>query len=495
MVIYEYENHYHKWRDIMRKIVLSTLLIFTLVFNVVFAAPPAHFKGKDVKYIFPHAVTKDGLLPIEGKITATDYASILKSINNVQDNNLALRSKVASYYVELAKTTQNLFFNEDGSIVSSYDYTDNEYHNQNKTDIASIAQMSIAFYDAYVNNVKFNYGLSYKSTLNNLERYIKTAKKAERRTAKYKKAVADLARYKKIVQNAATFQKNVKDLSYKNALSTSSYVLNNLYKEGKFYNDPSLQSINYGTMGNGLLALNVQWNLSGTSDKQRLTQIAKEVYDYINASYDEEYDVFVFSGDRQNVKFDLKDFGMFLWGAKELSTILIQNGYGIEAANLMLKTTKMVNKVIVKDVTYKNEGIAREIAVVNGVVSASRDEINTGRLHQFLYGFMKWNESQFTSFIGVHSKNVMLAKNMLINSIKNHIDAFAIIHDTKFTDVTIKNDAKEIPYIAWFMVTADYFAENHKHHLSKEENDLIQRAIQKNYDFLMNKVLTLGKNM
>ncbi|KRQ87795.1 hypothetical protein ABG79_00600 [Caloramator mitchellensis] len=473
----------------MKKVLISTLLIFVLLFNVAFAATPAHFMATEGKYIFPHAVTKDGSDWYEGKITATDYAVIISALNNIQNNNSTYATKVANTYIDLVKATGGLFINEDGSVVSGYDYSNNEYHNQNKTDIASVSQMSLAFYNAYKNNSKFNYGVFHRSHMASLQKYINSAKKSERKTKKYKNAVAELAKLNKMSAEAAKYQKAAKDLALKNAQATSNYVLNNLYKEGKFYNDSTLQSINYSTMGNGLLALSVQWNLADSTKKQSLKPLAKAAYDFIYSTFDSDYNVFVLSGDRANVKFDLKDFGTFLWGAKELSDILIQSGYRTEAAEIMLQTNKMIEKVLVKGVTYRTEGIAREIQVVNGTVSASKDEINVGRLHQFLYGFMKWNESKFTDFIGTHAENVMFIKNMVIYSAKNHVDAYAAIHDTKFSDVSIKNDAKETPYIAWFIVNADYILENHKHHLSKSETATLENAVLKNYNFLMNKIL------
>ncbi|KXG74279.1 hypothetical protein [Thermotalea metallivorans] len=438
----------------MKKIVISLILILAMLSNVAMALESTYstFDASILQNAFPHTVSKDGKLIVEGKLTATDYASILFALSNIQDNNENIKNRIANTYTSYILTSEFLFLKPDGSVLPAYDHKDGKFVPNTKLDIASVAQFSAAFYDALQNRDKFNANPWYTET-------------------SQQKAL-------------------------KHAQSTSKYVLGHLYESGKFYNEPSKATIDIKSMGNGLLAFNALWNLEkDTAHRQHYIAVSKEIYDFMAASWNGAYGVYAFDGNSDKVKFDLRDFGLFLWGSKELAQILAEGGYGYEALEIMKNTHKMLTTALVKDVTYKPEGIVREIQIDKGVAQATKDEINTGRLYTFLYGLEKWNESPFATLIGIRNQNIHFIKDMVIYSIRNHMDDYGLIHDTKFSDVSVKNGAKETPYLAWYMVAADYVLENYTKFLTDAEYALIEKSIQQNYDFLMNSIYMSGKKL
>lgn len=440
----------------MRKILLASLLSAMIFSNTVVAnsiqSSYATFKASRLQNAFPHTLSKDGGLIVEGKLTATDYASVLFALSNLQNNNREMQNRISNTYIGYVLTSEFLFVKPDGAVISTYDYKDGEFVPNNKIDIAAASQYSVAFYDAYKNNNKFN------------------------ATAYYQKTTKEKAAY--------------------HAYNTSKYVLDNMYKSGKFYDDAKKEKIDYKTMANGLISFNVHWNLE-KANKQQLALTAKEIYDTMNSAWNEQYKVFDFTGDGTKVKFDLRDFGLLLWGTKDLSSILAENGYGYEALQLMKNTDQMVQNILSNKEVCKKEGLIREIEIINGTAAGvkDKDEVNTGRLHTFLYAFTKWNESPFTQLIGTQTKNYKFIKDMVLYSVNNHMDEFAIIHDTRFSDPSVKDATKETPYLTWFMINADYFVENHKIHLSQQEAKEINNAIEKNYNFLMKNIFQSGKSM
>ncbi len=440
----------------MRKLFLSFLLSMTLFSNTVFAnsihSDYSAFDAKRLQSAFPHTLSKDGSLLIEEKLTATDYASILFALTNIQDNSPELKRKISDTFTGYILTSEFLFINPDGSVISAYDYKEGKYVPTGKTDISSLTQYSIAFHSALNNTEKFNTNPAY--------------------------------------------QKKVAAAAFKHAYNTSNYVWSHMYENGKFFEDAKKEKVDYKTMANGLLSYNVLFETEKNSKrKNQLAASSKEIYDTLNASWNEKYRVFDFNGDGSKVKFDLRDFGLFLWGTSELAEILAANGYGYEALTLMTRTEKMINTVLVDQATYKNEGIAREIEVIKGAAAASRDEINTGRLYTFLYGYTKWSEHPFAKVIGIQNKNLHFIRNMMMYGVKNHMDEFAVIHDTLFTNPSVRNDAKETPYLTWFMTTADYVVEAHKSHFSAEEIKQINHSIEKNYTFLIHNIYQSGKSI
>lgn len=437
----------------MKKILLASLLSVSLFSQVAFASSiySSHtaFKANRLQNAFPHTVSKDGGLLLEEKLTATDYASILFSLTNIQNNNSSLKSKIANTFTGYTLASEFLFVKPDGSVISAYDYKDGEYIPNNKVDIASVTQYSMSFNNMIKNIDKFNANANY--------------------------------------------QNKVQETALKYAYHTSDYVLNNMYQNGKFFDDVKKEKSDYKTMANGLISFSILWDLEKDPvRKQQLTAAAKDIYDTLNTTWKSSYNVFDFTGDGSKVKFDLRDFGLFLWGASELSSILSEIDYGYEALNVMINTDKMLKTSLVDNVTLKREGIAREIEITQGIASAAKDEINTGRLHTFLYGFMKWNEHPFTKVIGVQDKNLNLIKSTALYSAKNHMDDYALIHDTLFSNPSTKNDAKETPYLTWSMITWDYLIENYKTHLSTDEEKQIANAIEKNYTFLTNNIYQSG---
>lgn len=495
----------------MKKTALALIAALVVTTNIAFAQVKT-LNSATIQNVFPHTVSKDAGLIIEGKLTATDYASLLLAFTNVQNNNETIRKKVSNTYLGQMAVNETLFVKENGAVFSSYDYDNKQFTLNEKVDIVSLAQFSISYLNAVQNTDKFNDTAKYKSMIIDTVKYQKlindnnTAMKKLNKTStkykqlqstntKYEKMIKDSNTYKKLMNDAATYQNTAKSTATKNALATSRYVLNNMYKEGKFFEDSNMQKVDYKTMGNGMLSLYTLWQLTHKTDKENLGNTAKEIYDFINSSWKAEYNVFALSGNAESVKFDLRDFGLFLWGSKELSQILAQTGHGYEAATLMMNTSKMIDKVLVKDTTYRAEGIVREIEVKAGVVSAPKDEINIGRLHTFLYGFTRWNESAFSKLMGTENKNISFVKDMVMYSVKNHVDEYATIHDTKFTDVSVKESSKETPYLTWFMITSDYMIERYKGYFTSSELKQVESAIQKNYNFLIEKMLVAGKKM
>ncbi len=410
------------------------------------------FSAPRLQNVFPHTVSKDGSLILEGKLTATDYASILLAATNVQNNSSDLKNKVSGTYSGYVLTSEFLFLKPDGSVISTYDHVDGQLVPNNKVDIASVAQYSIAFYDALSNNHKFDANPTYQ------KRNLAFAALHSKRTAKY--------------------------------------IYDTMYQNGRFFEDTKKDKVTLRSMGNGLVSFSVLYDLEKDPlQKKALASSAKTIYDVMNQSWKDQYEVFDFEGDGSKIKFDLRDLGFFLWGSKELAEILAENGNGTEALQIMKNTHALVQKSLVHNITYKSEGIVREIEITNGKAASTRDEINTGRLHTFLYGYTKWNESPYAALVGIQKKNIHFVKNLILYSIKDHMDEYGLLHDTKFSDVTVKNDAKETPYLTWYMTTADYMLENYKTYFTLEEFNSVEKSIQLNYDFLMNRIYMSGAKL
>lgn len=442
----------------MKKIILSGTIALSLMSNVAMAynieSTYETFEAKRLQNAFPHTVSKDANLIIENKLTATDYSAILNALSKVQDNNLDLKNKILNTYTSYLQTSQFLFLKPDGNVVPSYEYKEGKFIPSNKTDIGAVAQYSIAFNEALENKDKFNTNDWYQNTsLNFAKEY---------------------------------------------ALKTSKYALDNMYQEGKFFEDSSKSKISIKSMGSGLLVFNTLWNLeTDTNHKEHLVATAKDIHKYIESTWSEQDNVFYFEKDNTNTTFSTSEFGLFLWGSKELSDILKESGHIKEAQEIINNTNKMLQKILVNNTAIKNEGIVRDINIEKGIVSVpqGKDEINMGRMNTFMYGLLKWNESEFIEEINVKENNIKLIRNLLVYSSEHYIDNYALIHDVKFSDVSIKNDAKETPYITWYVITADYLMENYKDKFSNKEIELIEKSIEKNYNFLINNILITGKKI
>ena len=440
----------------MKKIFLAALLSTAIFSNAAFASSIQSsytaFKADRLQTVFPHTVSKDGGLLIEEKLTATDYASILFSLGNIQDNSQKLKSNIADTFTGYTVASEFLFIKPDASVISAYEYKEGEYIPSTKMDIASAAQYSMAFNNVLENIDKFNANPSY--------------------------------------------QKKAGETANKYAYGTADKIFNTMYKEGYFFDDSKKEKFDYKTMANGLISFKILWNLEkNPARKEELKLAVKEIYKVLNASWKANYNVFDFSGDGAKIKFDLRDFGLFLWGISEFSEILAATDQGYEAVGLMINTDKMISVTLIDGITSKEEGIVREIEIVNGQASAVKDEVNTGRLSTFLYGFMKWNSNPFTKVIGMQDKNVKYAKKLILYSVRNHVDEYATIHDTLFSDPSVKNDAKETPYLTWSMIAQDYLLENHSTYLSLAEAKQINQSIEKNYNFLRNNIYQSGKSI
>lgn len=404
--------------------------------------------------LIPHTVSSDGKAVIEPNIMARDYASTVLALSWIAKNTPeSNKVKSTTELVKVIKDTQDLFINADGSVKVEYEHVGGTYKLKGLPEVRTQAYMA--------------YGLVYPHHAAMEGNY-------------------DMSAFAEVHKTTAQTPIRISAFSF-NQLADK--------KNGGFYNNVMKDKKDLADQAFGLYSIQpLVWlyqkhpdrlALAGINERE-LLDFAIKTDEFMKKLWSEQYgiyaDTFKVDGTEGNitsVKYDLRTIGFLLWGHSLLHNIIVDVDPA-RAANIEYRAKKFFNNVIVDGVTYKPEsGIPREIKVTNGLAAVSRDETNTGRLFDFVHAIFQYQRT-----IKDPRALNMVKEMVLLGADKMHVDGI-LIHDYTFTNPDNKNTIRELPYLTAYITAAERVINM----LSPEEQKIIRKCIQANYDFLIKEAI------
>jgi hypothetical protein len=275
------------------------------------------------------------------------------------------------------------------------------------------------------------------------------------------------------------------------AAELATYAVANLFdhEHGGFWETPQkVARKELRHQGYGLVALQpLVWILEAHPErapagyaKDDLEAIALKQDELLRKVWSADLGVYAerFSPDGTNTSFDsitydMRDLGFLLWGHGILYDILKEN-YPDRAADIKERALRLLQTVLVENVTYEADvGIAKVVHVVNGTAVVTKDEMNTGRLFDFVHGVANFQAATGAQVAQPFCTFVVLGAEQM------H-DDHGLIRDYTFSDPTQRTTWKESPYLAAYMNAAgvcwDFFNE--------AEKQMVAQAMLKDFTFL-----------
>ena len=391
--------------------------------------------------VYPHAVTADGKLVIEGKITNTDYSSILLALLEEMNENGA-------------KAETRLRFEQTFNSAMKYFIVPNEKEYESKAgqliakkseiDPNGLSQWVMLFTEVMKKKALFNASPAFQKTL------VATAE--EKITA-----------YSEIVMK--------------------SYSKNGLFYDGKDLSKTSMKGNNFGVITLGL----AMPYLKGSVKEAAAKQLALSAELYVKA-YKAEYKTIDFAGEGKEVKFLLKDAGQFLWASSLLSNAALLENNTDTSFLLMKQANAFLKNTFVEGKTVNAYGPTGEFIVKLGQAESARPDVAGGNYQGFVYAFKRFAFNPFHLYTGQQKEFLSQYSQYVTHSVVNHRDAYGIVHDVQWSNPKEMDSSKETPYFAWFIVNA---YESSK--LSAVPDKTLRSALDQSKAFLFEKILKTVK--